>query len=223
MNRIFLLVLLLSGTYLPLLAQSVPESNLGIWYMFFNKTEINDRWSVHAEIQDRYLDLNASHEQLLLRTGINHHFNENFVVTAGYGYIETYPNEKTIEHTFKENRIWQQALYLQKIGRFSLEHRGRLEQRFVEDIYKNRVRYRLMAAFPINKETIQAQTFFITAYDELFIQPQGFLYDRNRFYTALGYQFNRGVNLQAGWMSQDVAGESHGYLQVGLFANILRP
>jgi hypothetical protein len=62
---------------------------------------------------------------------------------------------------------------------------------------------------------------FVSVYNEVFLHLEDAPYDRNRLYAALGYQFNRSVNLQAGWMAQDVKGKTRGYLQLALFANVL--
>lgn len=202
-------------------AQSAFDSQQGIWLMFFNRTEINDRWSIHAEIQDRYYALSRNNEQLLIRGGLNYHLKKNLWITAGYGYIESYPPENSTQPTVLEHRIWQQGLYFHNIGRLFVEHRGRLEQRFVGDQYRDRIRYRLLVNAPLNKARMGPKALFVSVYNEVFLHLEDAPYDRNRLYAALGYQFNRSVNLQAGWMAQDVKGKTRGYLQLALFANLL--
>jgi hypothetical protein len=202
-------------------SQTVFQEGQGMWLMFFNRTEVAEKWSLHTEIQDRSYDISHKEEQLLIRTGVNYHLRKNIWVTAGYGYIESYPPTDVLVNTLVEHRIWQQGLYTHTIGRFFVEHRGRLEQRFVGDVYRDRIRYRLLVNAPLNKERMGPKTLFISVYDELFFHLEQTPYDRNRFYTALGYQFNRRVNVQAGWLGQHFSGKTKGYLQVALFANLL--
>jgi hypothetical protein len=210
---------------LPLVSsgQSVFKENQGMWLMFFNRTQLSEKWSIHNEIQDRSYDITHKEEQLLLRTGLNYHLKKNLWLTAGYGYIESYPPEGTARPTVIEHRIWQQVLHTHSLGRLGLEHRGRLEQRFVGDHYRDRIRYRLMATVPITRERMAPKTFFATAYDEVFFHLEDTPYDRNRLYIAAGYQFSRAVNVQTGWLAQNFSGKTKGYFQLGLFANILQP
>ena len=202
-------------------AQTVFQEGQGMWLMFFNRTEIAEKWSIHTEIQDRSYAIGHDKEQLLIRGGMNYHLKKNLWITAGYGYIESYPPDDALGNTVLEHRIWQQGLYFHTLGRFFVEHRGRVEQRFVGADYRDRIRYRLLVNAPINKERMGPKTLFISVYDEVFFHLENSPYDRNRFYTALGYQFNRSVNVQAGWLAQNVNGKTKGYLQIALFANLL--
>lgn len=201
--------------------QSVFKESQGMWLMFFNRTEFSEKWSLHTEIQDRSYTISHKEEQLLIRGGVNYHLKRNVWLTGGYGYIESYPPEGVNTPTLIEHRIWQQVLLTHQLGRLSVEHRGRLEQRFVGDDYRDRIRYRLMVNIPLTKERMEPNTLFASLYDEVFFHLEDSPYDRNRFYAALGYQFTRGVNVQTGWLAQNVSGKTKGYLQVALFANIL--
>nr|WP_245189375.1 DUF2490 domain-containing protein [Lunatimonas salinarum] len=189
--------------------------------MFFNRTEINEKWSLHTEVQDRSYDLSHAGEQLLLRGGVNYHLKPRLWLTAGYGYIESYPPEGSGLPTVIEHRIWQQVLHFHTLGRLFIEHRGRLEQRFIGDQYRDRIRYRLLVNIPLTKERMGPKTLFFSVYDELFVDLDDSPYDRNRFYVALGYQFTRAVNVQTGWLSQHVGERAKGYLQLAVFANVL--
>lgn len=218
-KKLFLLVLVLLSVNTSY-AQSIFSEGQGMWLMFFNRTQLSEKWSVHSEIQDRAYDISHKNEQLLIRAGMNYHLKKNLWLTAGYGYIESYPLPETSSPTISEHRLWQQGLYFHQIGRLYIEHRGRLEQRFIEDNYRDRVRYRLMVNVPLNKNSMQPNAVFISTYNEIFYHLEKNPYDRNRFYTAVGYQFNRAVNLQAGWLAQNFNGKTKGYLQLALFANL---
>lgn len=202
-------------------SQSVFQQNQGMWLMFFNRTEINNKWSIHTEIQDRSYDLKHKGEQLLIRGGVNYHLKKNLWLTGGYGYIESYPPENVSQSTLTEHRIWQQGLYFHNTGRLFIEHRGRLEQRFVGDDYRDRIRYRLLVNVALTKERMEPKTLFASFYDEVFFHVEKSPYDRNRLYTALGYQFSRGVNVQTGWLAQNFNGKTKGYLQFAIVANLL--
>jgi hypothetical protein len=106
-----------------------------------------------------------------------------------------------------------------KLGRVKFEHRYRIEQRWVNDEYRNRLRYRLMIFLPLNKPKIEKGTLFIGIYDEIFVNTEKVFFDRNRLYGALGYQFHKTASLQLGMMRQQVNSFGKNYLQFALVFN----
>ena len=192
----------------------------GNWLMYFGQNRLSDKWSIHSEVQYRnHTIIPNNTEQLLLRTGINFHI-ETAIFTAGYGHIGThmYQSEKESPE-IEEHRLFQQLITTNKIGRLKLEHRYRVEQRWVNHDFKNRLRYRLMAFIPINKKTIEKGTLFIGLYDEIFMNIQQPFFDRNRFYGALGYQLNKPTGIQVGMLHQETNNGGKWYLQFALTFN----
>ncbi|MDH5366815.1 MAG: DUF2490 domain-containing protein [Cyclobacteriaceae bacterium] len=185
---------------------SAQQNNVGNWLMYLGQNRISDELSVHSEIQYRnHTVASADIEQLLLRTGINYHISSSTLSTAGYARIFSYQYgspEKKAEK--EEHRIWQQLITTHKEGRVKFEHRYRIEQRWVNSNYSNRLRYRLMLFVPINKPKIEKGTLFLGAYDEVFVNTQKVFFDRNRLYGALGYQLNKSTSLQIGGLHQQV-------------------
>jgi len=225
-TRCLMLLFLLAVLSNPLLAQQQTQDVAGNWLMYFGTNKIADNWSIHSEIQYRNHTIEPVNiEQLLLRTGINYHINKNAAVTLGYGFIPSYVFEsEQSEPESTENRIFQQLILINKIDRIKFEHRYRIEQRWVsnetvENDYRNRFRYRLMAFIPINKDEMTTGTFFLGLYDEIFMNTKQTFFDRNRLYAALGYQFNKTTQAQVGYLRQTVNSFGKNYLQVGLVFN----
>src|SRR5690606_16397577 len=109
-------------------------------------------------------------EQLLLRTGLNYHIDDNAFVTAGYAYVPSYAYQsEQSSPEVTEHRIWEQFIMYNYLGRIKFEHRYRLEQRWVEENYLNRFRYRVMTFIPLNKPVIQPGSLFLGLYDEIFL------------------------------------------------------
>lgn len=207
----------------PLLAQQ--EDEFGNWLMYFGTNRISDDWSIHSEIQYRNHTIEPVNiEQLLLRTGVNYHLKDNAIVTFGYGYIASHDFESEQKAPeSKENRLFQQLILTNKLGRLKFEHRYRFEQRWVnrndETNYRSRLRYRLMLFLPLNKPTITTGTLFLGIYDEIFMNTKQTYFDRNRLYAALGYQINKQMQVQVGYLYQTVNAFSKSYLQVGFVFN----
>lgn len=219
-KKCYLLFLVLASTFLshPLLAQ---QDEFGNWLMYFGTNRVADDWSIHSEIQYRNHTLAPTNiEQLLLRTGLNYHVSDNAILTAGYGYIASHDfKSPQREPESKEHRIFQQLILTNKVSRLKFEHRYRLEQRWVNDNYKNRIRYRLMVFLPLNKPTITKGTVFLGVYDEVFLNTSQVFFDRNRLYGAVGYQFHKMAQAQIGYLYQRVNDFGKSYLQIGLVFN----
>lgn len=196
------------------------EDQLGNWIMYFGQNRIHDKWSIHSEVQYRNHTVAPNIEQLLLRTGLRHHFTKNFAALIGYGFIPSYDLDAGIGNPrTKEHRIYQEFIITQVIGRLNFEHRYRIEQRWVEKDYRSRFRYRLFFTIPLNHATMEDKTVFLAFYDELFVNGKKTFFDRNRLYGALGYRFNSKTNVQFGLLNQQVNDFDKWYLQFAVIFN----
>ena len=186
--------------------------------MYFGTNTINDTWSIHTEAQHRNYGLFPDElEQLLLRTGLNYKIRDGLIVTGGYANITNHVyNSARVGPEVEEHRIWQQLIAVNYFGRTKLEHRFRYEQRWIEDQFKTRYRYRGMLFHPLNSERIKAGTLYLGIYNELFLQPSGTAFDRNRFYTGMGYKYAPNIQFQLGYLLQTVRDRTGQYLQFGL-------
>ena len=181
----------------------IDEDAMGAWYMYFYNTTINNsEWGIQGDIQHRNWNVIGDLEQLMLRSGLTFKpKNTQVKFTLGYANITTgrYGDDKT---TVNESRIYQEALFPAKFGnRVYTNHRFRYEQRFVENQdLRTRYRYNLFLNVALNKKTMEKNTLYLALYNELFINGQRSigngnkveLFDRNRFYTALGYVIKKG-------------------------------
>ena len=202
------------------------QNDTGNWLMYFGTNKISDKFSIHSEVQYRNHSISPTNiEQLLLRTGLNYHFKPNTLATFGYAHIGNYVYESEQKSPeVEEHRIWQQFLTTNTIGRVKFEHRYRVEERFIEDDFKMRFRYRLMVFFPLNKQKIETGTLYLGIYDELFINDKRSFFDRNRLYGGLGYQYASNIHFQVGLLRQEVQTTAKTFLQFGLIYNTdLRP
>ncbi len=197
------------------------DNDLGAWYMYFGNNKISKNLNFHNEIQYRTFDGAGDLEQLLIRTGIGYDLTENNNnILLGYGFILSRPyinGEKTenIEH-----RIFQQYITKQKFGRFNLQHRYRLEERFLEDDFRMRFRYSLGLTIPVTDKEMLPKTLYISAYNEIFLHLDSPVFDRNRVYGALGFIINKNMRIEAGYMNQIQENKNRGQVQIGFYNNI---
>ncbi len=196
------------------------ESAVGNWMMYFGNQKLSDRWNWHNEIQYRNYNFAGDLEQLLFRTGIGYNLSaNNNNLLLGYAYIHGEPyvagtDEKT---NVNEHRIFQQFISRQQFGRFYLQHRYRIEERFIEEDFKMRFRYFLGLNVPINKKEMVSKTIYLSLYNEIFIQPKSPVFDRDRVYGAIGYVFSSNLKVEAGLMAQLLESSDRAQFQIALF------
>ena len=207
------------------IGQETGEARLGSWLMYFGTHQIADRFSIHSEAQFRYYETVSNFNQLLLRTGLNYKADIKATVTLGYAYIDTDPTftDAILEDTFftendvKEHRIFQQLITTGLIGNTRLEHRYRLEQRFITNSFESftahRARYRLYVTYPLYKQ------WYLSAYNEIFINLQDDVFDQNRLYGALGYKLDKNIRMECGYLKNHFTGRNFDRLQFAVFWN----
>lgn len=186
-------------------SSAAQNSDFGNWLIYIGNKKVNSKWNVHNEVQYRNYDAIGDLEQLLLRTGVGYNLSENnHNLLLGYGYIlsQNYSAVTEDKLDVNEHRIFQQFTSKQKIGNVSLSHRYRFEQRFVESDFKMRLRYFLAFKVPILKTETSPTKLYLSAYNEVFLNTESDVFDRNRVYGGLGYQLNNNVRIEAGYMNQ---------------------
>ncbi|WP_299678465.1 DUF2490 domain-containing protein [uncultured Dokdonia sp.] len=217
MKKIFLalvLVLITTSTY----AQNNGEDDLGAWYMLFTNNRVSEKLSIHAEVQYRNYEFADNFNQLLLRTALNYHISDKAMASFGYGFISTDPTfpEPDGEENISEHRIYQQFVLRNSVGKLKFSHRYRLEQRFIDNPLsgndtQHRARYFLRLTYPLSDK------WFLTAYDEVFINLQNEFFGQNRLYGALGYNISKNLSTQVGYLKNDFRVDTFDRFQIAFF------
>jgi hypothetical protein len=204
---------------LPYIALS-QNSDFGNWLIYIGNNKLNSKWNIHNEIQYRNYNTIGDLEQLLIRTGLGYTFNDKKNnVLLGYGYIlsENYISNSDNKATINEHRIFQQFTASQTFGKVKLGHRYRFEQRFVESDFKMRFRYFLSLNIPIN--IMQNNKYYLSAYNEIFLNTKTSVFDRNRLYGGIGYNINTAIRIEVGYMNQFFERSSKDQLNIITFVN----
>ena len=152
-------------------------------------------------------------------------------VTGGVAHITSGAFGDSDETDSAERRLYQEALIRHSLGRVvSLRHRYRYEQRWVDgQDTRTRFRYALFGDVALNGRGTGDGSIYLALYNEVFINGELEIgrdrtverFDRNRFYTAIGFGVTDRAQVQAGYMIQTVPSGSKGQIQVSLHAVLL--
>ncbi|WP_276133989.1 DUF2490 domain-containing protein [Polluticoccus soli] len=223
LSRIFILLLFIQFGAAGVQAQRLSDVNAIGWFGSFNTIHLSKHYSLWLEGHWRRDNVITDWQQLMIRTGIQRHFKNGLSTMAGYAYARTYPygDYPAGPHPIPEHRIFEQFMWNDAIERVGLNHRVRLEQRFLGKInqtapeyevldwtYANRVRYQLRATVPLNNKNLIDDTWYIAGFDEIFI---GFgknvnqnVFDQNRVGLVAGYQLTKKLRAEGGYFNQTV-------------------
>jgi len=195
------------------------------WLASFNTFSLNNKWSVHLDVQMRSTDELSQIQTILLRPGINYHLNKKQVITAGYAYIPNRYVSSTDTELLAEHRLWQQFIIMQPVKKLPVQHRFRFEERFIpqpavnnsNDLFtkdysfSTRFRYFLRGVIPLKRQTGAFEKGMFTAIqNEVFLNAtnqdatNGQTFDQNRLYLAIGYRLAKQFDMEAGYMWQFV-------------------
>ncbi|WP_194973994.1 DUF2490 domain-containing protein [Aquiflexum lacus] len=189
-----------------------------LWNGIYTKYRIGEKlWyngEYHVRTRNNFVNEMA---QLYIRIGLSYLVTKNFEITGGivtpfYWVNEKdYPENTPLDKVVPQFRFWQQYLFIQSVGRSKVYHQIRTEQRWRRDFIvdspfelTHRFRYKIMAYIPINKPELQTKTWFVSLYNEVFIQAGksiqlNYLED-NRTFVGIGYILNENIQLQTGYM-----------------------
>jgi Protein of unknown function (DUF2490) len=192
-----------------MMAHAAPASgqtaeDMQVWTSVVTSGAVHDMWRVHSELHARWVDDAQHYQRTVLRLMGGRTLTPH--MTAWFGFEQTWPFAGRAP---EETRIWQQVIYVQPAGRWSLSHRGRLEERFLEgaDRMVPRLRYSLRATRLLSS----AGGWGLIVGEEMFFQlrksrlngrlyPAGF--DRNRVLAGISSRLTRNVTVEPSYTLQ---------------------
>lgn len=212
------LVYALFITQCPLLAQKNGKNISNeekVFLGYFNQTRLTNKLGVWTDLHHRTIhDFVREPHQSIGRTALTFYFNDNLRIMAGYAFVYNHNNSQNpiarIEH-----RPWQQLFFKTHYGNTHSIQMLRLEERYLQvsngntatDDFTNvnRIRYSHLFQIPFSKQSINKGSLFGVIGNEIFISfgknVRANVFDQNRFFTGLGYQFSRSTALHFGYMN----------------------
>lgn len=176
-----------------------------LWAGYYNSLSLNEKWSVNSDFQFRTKDWYKTPSQGLGRVGISYKLDPKLNVTVGLAHFRFFLNDVV---TRGEWRPWQEIGLSDRIGKFKISNRLRIEQRFNETNDNNgptgqyrfnwRFRYKLDIQYP------EEGKFSVGLGNEIMLNAGKNItvnyFDQNRTYGSLNANLTKNISLQFQFM-----------------------
>ena len=213
-------VALLSTSRVTAQATRQTRENLNAWLTLNGEVALSRKWFADYDVSLRRSGPLDEWQQILPRVSARYQMLPNVRFNWGYNFAETFPFGKLPNaFRFPEHRMWEQVQLSQGVGRVSLTHRYRLEQRWLGRVASvngeesvqnwvrtNRGRYRVQGTIPLQGPTTEDGEFYTHLGLEMFLNwganVQFNVFDQNRLTWMVGRRFSKSLRVEAGYMEQ---------------------
>ena len=205
-------------------------ANPGGWYVLNFNYHLTKSLALYSQVETRSQKVTNNFYHDEIQAGLAYQFPKHHSALLGFGEYENYTNPGNFKKPLssKEYRIWEQFVINSNFGRVKIDHRYRIEQRWINNSYRNGFRYRCNVIVPINHQTITPHTLFGSASEEVFFSDKLPNFQRNRVFGGFGFQFSKLFTLQAGFIHQydfklSNTGFASNYIQTSFLFNAGHP
>jgi hypothetical protein len=182
------------------------------WISLNTVTKFSEHWGVVADAHIRENGFFESNNFYFLRGGFSYIPNASVSLTAGYAHMWLAPTKDGWSTYADENRVYQQAQLLTKVGNVSVLQRLRNEQRWQEKIandeptgelrFTDRIRYLASFTIPIFSDKKMPS---LVLSDELLIhfgkEVVYNTFDQNRLFVGIRQNINSKLSYDFGYMN----------------------
>jgi len=173
------------------------------WFGYYNYTQLNSKWNLNTDIQQRTRDGFKTQSQTLIRSAALYKINKLLSVSFGGAHFRYYIKNNL---TRGEWRPWQEFGANSEYGKVRIGNRLRMEQRFnqisinedvTEDYRFNwRFRYKIDVELPLIKT--KGNTHSLSICNEFFVNSGNSIvnpFDQNRSFVSLNFQLSNSIKL----------------------------
>ncbi len=219
-NALFLFFVLSSGL---IYGQSNTTHQTLYWIRYYNQTQLSSTYTLHFEVDERRLINPDIQFQIFSHLHLHRRFSKLIDIAAGFTYAAT-NSSKNRDLAVPELRPFQEINFAQQIfQKIQLQFRYRFEQRFVHnndkieltDGYAFSFRHRLRLQGSMNVRKFESGKTIIAKLSDEIMLSQGStvpnLFDQNRIYTGVEFQFNKKWSIELGYLNQYQSASSNDY------------
>ena len=186
-----------------------------LWTRYYNQLELNHRWSIHSEFDNRIFINSTVQNLVVIRVQGRYKISEQVELGSGFAYFNVATQDADMDSGFSkpEYRLQQDVTWKQSLGKINLNQRLQIEERFFQDFDTQglkrgstlamRFRYRFQGGYTLWKKEKQFLKTLI--YDEIMINAGSQIventFDQNRIYAGLQYGINSSVTIEMGYLN----------------------
>ena len=175
--------------------------NQSTWLSLNNDAALYKKYALHFEGHFRMVHTAGTRMQMfIIRPGITYFLRPKTMLTTGVGWLYHYPyGARAAAFPFLERQVFQQINSAHKLGKLTLVHRGRFEQRWLNVMqaspqggdpevldlsFQPRLRYRALVFVPLGKQPSSLRllagnevflNFVPPSYDPAFLQNRAMM------------------------------------------------
>lgn len=182
-----------------------------VWTSVNSQMRVSTKWSIAADVHMRRTNFLQTNSFFLVRTGLLYSINKQLSAGAGYAHMWLANQKDATELFSNENRLHQQLVLSQKLGKVQILQRLRVEERWQQKVvnfvpidairYTTRFRYFLSINIPVstNKKVPS-----LALADELMLHTgKDIIYnnfDQNRVFAGIRQQVTTSLAFDFGYM-----------------------
>ncbi len=198
--------------------------------MSMNTIKLSDKFLFQFDAQFRSSDQWKSKETVILRPVLSYMLNKDAALGLGYAAVSNWRTIEGVWDNINEKRLWQQLNINKRKGSMAIQHRFRLEERWLPNItveqnafkenghaFSSRLRYMTRVMGPFTTNTAFTKGLYWAAQNEFFLNLWGGnvvnkkLFDQSRTYAGAGYRISSAVDAELGYMFAYIEGRGSAY------------
>lgn len=192
----------------------IRDVNINSWWVVSGDYAVHGKWGVFTDVQARRSNFAAIWQQFQTHNLVTYRLTPNVQLGGGYAYTRNgrYGDFPATRPT-NEHRTFLQLTVKENYKKFELEHRYRVEQRFIQNFttgndyfwrYQNRLRYQLKGTLPLSNKSEERR--YLSVGGELLLAygpnhgPSPF--DQDRLFAGFGYKLSTHNKLEVNYLNQ---------------------
>ncbi|MDP9961190.1 DUF2490 domain-containing protein [Chryseobacterium lathyri] len=200
------------------LANAQSRDNYNMWFQYLMSAKLTDKSTLTALSQYRSFDLAYDTRLFLISAYVDYEIANEVKPAAGFMFLvlDSYKSDNSKKERY-EKRPFQQVTLGGNIGRTSVSHRFRVEERFISnpDEFIVRLRYLISLKIPFNRTGEKEKLYGILKNELRMNVVKEDPFDSNRLTAGLGMKIGKNSAIEVAFINQLETGSTSNYGYIG--------
>jgi len=194
------------------------RDNYNMWFQYLMSARLTDKSTLTALSQYRSFDLAYDTRLFLVSAYVDYEVAHEVKPAAGFMFLvlDSYKSDNTKKERY-EKRPFQQVTLGGNIGRTSVSHRFRVEERFISNPndFIVRLRYLISLRIPFNRSGEKEKLYGILKNEIRMNVVKEEPFDSNRLTAGLGIKVGKNSAIELAFINQLETGSTSNYGYIG--------